>query len=575
MATMTQTLSVRGSTRATRKSDADPITTELVRHGLVAAAAEMKTTLKRTAISPIIYDGQDFACALFDSEIRLLAQAEAMPVFLGTMSFSVESAVRAVSGPTRLEPGDILFSSYVYDIGSHANDAAVVAPAFHDGKLIGYAVVKAHHVDVGAKEPYCTDTVDVFQEGTIFPGVKLYAAGRLQEDMWRTILANSRAPAAVEGDLNAEVATVRAGLAAFERLVAKFGFGDFTRSVEEMLNHGESTMRRFLAAIPDGRYVAHGQIDDNGLDPDPIPFDVTIEVNGTDVTIDLTDAPPQQRGPMNCPLPTTVSAARVAVMSLIGGAALTSEGCFRPLELLVRPQTIFYPLPPAPSFLFGWPAMQLIDVIHRALADALPAAVPAGSGGDLCALAFWGTDADGNFWTGFNDHLIGNGATGAGDGGAPLMHIACSGVRIVPAEAFEAQHHVLAEEYALAIDSAGAGRFRGGLGMTARYRMLSDCFVTTTFERTKSAPWGLQGGEPGSPNRLQILFPDGRTETSPKRTGVFLPSGTVLELTTGGGGGLGPPAERDAAAVSADIRDGYISEDAARRHYPQAFLEPS
>src|ERR1043166_3032811 len=175
--------------------DADPITTEVIRHGLNSAAEQMKRALVRTAFSPVIFEVLDFAVAIYDREIRLLAQAPSLPFFMGTMNFCVEATLEAVGGEDGLEPGDIVLYNYPYGTGSHPQDAAVVMPVYlNDEQLIGYTTIKGHWLDIGGKEPYSTDTVDVFQEGTIFPGVKLYSRGELVRDIYRMALANSRGP---------------------------------------------------------------------------------------------------------------------------------------------------------------------------------------------------------------------------------------------------------------------------------------------------------------------------------------------------------------------------------------------
>ncbi len=203
-----------GLTGSGRAADADPITTEVIRHGLNSAAEAIKRTLIRTSMSPVIYEVLDFAAVLYDRQMRLLAQAPSLPFFMGTMSFCIESAVEEVGGEAELEPGDIILLNNPYQTGSHPQDAAVVMPIFlPEGELIGYSAIKAHWLDIGAKEIYCTDTTDVFQEGTIFPGVKLYSRGELVKDIMKMATANSRLPKMVVGDINAEVAGVRAGAA--------------------------------------------------------------------------------------------------------------------------------------------------------------------------------------------------------------------------------------------------------------------------------------------------------------------------------------------------------------------------
>jgi N-methylhydantoinase B len=572
MRPLTEAVSHRaGIGTATGTVDADPITTEVIRHGLDAAADQMRIALRRTAFSPVIYEMTDFAAALYDRDVRLLAQAQALPLFLGTLSFCIETAVEKVGGADTLEPGDVIFSTYGYDIGSHQQDATIVVPAFFDDELVGYAAIKAHHMDIGAKEIYCTDTVDVFQEGAIFPSVRLYRRGELQHDMYRTILANSRLPHAFAGDLNAQVGAARVGLAGLDRLIAKHGLVTLREAAERMFDHGETVMRRFFETIPDGRYSASGVVDDNGIDDEQIEFEVAIEVSGSDVCLDFTGSPPEQAGPMNCPLATTVSAARIAIMTFAGGNESANEGHFRPIEVRTIPGTLFHPRPPAPIFMYAWPALQAVDVIHKALADALPSAVPAGNGGDLCCVMWWGKSEDGTFWGDGTDHYVGQGATAVRDGAPPLMHISCSGIRNTPIEVLEARRPLVTERFEYVEDSAGAGRFRGGLGVAIHYRVLTECYITSTFERTKLAPWGLHGGLAGVPNLVIIRRPDGSTEQYGKVTALRLEPGSVIELRTGAGGGFGPPSDRPIVAVRNDLLDGYISEAAARRHYPHAF----
>src|SRR6266550_6005027 len=271
--------------------DADPITTEVIRNALNSAANQMKRALIRTSFSPVIYEVLDFAVAIYDRQIRMLAQAPSLPLFMGTMNFCIEAAVEAIGGEEALEPGDIILYNYPYGTGSHPQDAAVVMPIFlHDEELIGYSTIKGHWLDIGGKEPYSTDTVDVFQEGTIFPGVKLYSRGERVDDIYRMAIANSRVPKMVAGDINAEVVGVRTGAAALLRLVEKYGLETFQISVERMFDHGEQIVRAYFEKLPDGRYVGQGQMDNNGLDDNPVPFEVAVEVDGSTVRVDFTNS---------------------------------------------------------------------------------------------------------------------------------------------------------------------------------------------------------------------------------------------------------------------------------------------
>jgi N-methylhydantoinase A/oxoprolinase/acetone carboxylase beta subunit/N-methylhydantoinase B/oxoprolinase/acetone carboxylase alpha subunit len=554
-------------------AEVDAVLTEIIRQGLLSAAEQMKIALRRTAFSPIVYDMIDFCCALYDREIRLVAQAQATPLFLGTMGQCVDSCVRAVGGESELAPGDVLFSTYAYDIGSHPQDAAIVVPTFIDDLLVGYAAVKAHHMDMGAKEPFCTDTTDNFQEGVIFPGVRLYREGRRADDLFRTLLANSRLPAALAGDLEAQISAARVGNAAVARLIARHGLETFRAALERIYDHGEATVRRFVGRLPDGRLAAAGALDNDGVNEDLVPFEIGVEIRGTDVLVDFTGAPDSQAGPINCPLPTTVSAARLAVLSIAGGGESVNEGHFRPITVRTRRGSLFHPEPPAPIYLYGWPATQAIDAIHAAFAEGVPELVPAGSGGDYCGIVWWGRRPNGDFWAGGTDHVTGQGAVHDADGGAPLMHISFSGMRNTPVETLELRYPILVEQFELAPDSGGAGRFRGGPGIDIRYRMLEDGFFTSPIERTRTPPWGLRGGEPGRPNSLRVFSPDGSERSLRKTTAFPVRTGSVIQIEVGGGGGHGAPSLRDPGAVQDDLRDGYVTEANVRRNYPHTAVQ--
>jgi N-methylhydantoinase B len=554
--------------------DADPIRTEVIRHGLNSAAEQIKRALVRTAFSPIIYEVLDFAVAIYDHRVRLLAQAPSLPIFMGTLSFCVEAAVEAVGGEQALAPGDVLLYNLPYGTGSHPQDCAMVMPVFLGPELLGYTVVKSHWLDIAGKDPYSTDTIDVYQEGTVYPGVKLYRAGQRVEDVYRVVLANTRVPKMVAGDVDANLVGLRTGAVAFVEVVERYGLETFRESVERMFDHGEAIMRSYLEQLPDGRYTGHGVIDDNGVEPDEIPFEVHFTIDGSDVVVDYSDAPPAQAGPMNCPLPSTVSGSRIALTMLAGGGDAPNEGHFRPISVRTRPGTMFHPESPSPCFLYAWPTFQAIEAIYGAVAQALPAAVPACSGGDICALSWWGRrERSGEPWVDGAPHPVGQGAHRGGDGASSLLHIGESATRFAPAEVWEARNPWLMERVELAPDSGGAGRHRGGLGVDFHFRALEDCWLTSAIERTKHGGWGIEGGREGRPNASSLRLPDGTRRSLTKVTRLRVPKGATFELSTGGVGGYGEPSERDAEAVRRDVREGYVSEAAARRDYPHAFVD--
>lgn len=553
--------------------EADPITTEVIRHGLVSAAAQMTIALRRTAFSPLIYDSLDFCTCLYDRNVRLLAQGRSLPSHMGAMSFGIEACVAAVGGEDALEPGDILFSSDGYAIGSHPQDSAMVLPVFHDGELLGYAALRAHLLDIGAKAPYCSDTTDVFQEGMILPGVFLHRRGEPVETIWRIIRANSRMPVPVVGDLNAMIVAVKTGAAALTRLVERYGVDRFYGAVEDILDHGEALMRAFLERIPNGRYVGQGALDDDGLSDDRIPYEVAVEVSDGDVVIDYTGSPPMVAGPMNVPVGRTVCLARVAATTAaVGGTTEpVNEGHFRPIEVRTRPGTLFHATPPAPIYLCGATATQAVDAIYQAFAQAMPESVLAGQGADAVGVISWGNRDDGRMWATATPHMTGQGAGHDGDGGAPLMYITFTGMMNTPAETLEQKSPLLIRSYSLAQDSGGAGKHRGGLGTDVVYEYREDASVTTIIDSRKRPPWGLGGGGEARPNDQLLERPGEPPITFGKHTGASIPNGSRLTVKSAGGGGYGPPEDRDPARVHEDIRDGYISEAQARRDYPHAF----
>ena len=550
-----------------RSDDADPITTEVIRHGLNSAAEQMKRALVRTAFSPVIYEVLDFAVAIYDRQVRLLAQAPALPLFMGTMSFCIEGAVEAVGGEDMLEPGDIVLYNVPYGTGSHPQDAALVMPVFLDEMLIGYTTIKGHWLDIGGKEPYSTDTVDVFQEGTIFPGVKLFRRGELVPDIFRMATANSRVPKMVAGDLNAEVVGVRTGANALLALVERHGLRTFEHSVERMFEHGEAVVRSYFEGIPDGTYVGHGQLDNDGITDEPVPFEVVVEVSGSQVCIDYSRAPDALAGPFNAPVASTVSASRIAIQMLAGGNEAPNEGHFRAIEVVARPGSMFHPLSPSPTFLCTWSALQAIEVIYDAIGKAIPHAVPAWSSSCLCGLVWWGVrERTGEPWADGSPHPIGQGAHAEGDG-ASLIHVSEAATRFSPVEVCESRNPWLLEKVELAPDSGGAGQLRGGLGVDMSLQMLEHAYVTVVLERTKVGSPGLAGGLPGRPNRARIRYSDGSSRPLAKATRLSVPTGATIELMTGGGGGYGPPERRSAIAITRDLREGYVTEDHAGRDY--------
>lgn len=548
----------------------DSITCELIRNSLRSAAAQMKQTLVRTAFSPVIYAQNDFAAALYDADCRLVIQAATMPSFLGTLGSCIRAAVASLGGAQALSPGDVIAYNMPHEGGTHPQDMGVFMPSFVENRLVGYAIVKAHLRDIAAISPYPTNSQDVFQEGLLLPGIKIHEAGKPVEAIFRIVAANSRAPRAVSGDLRAEISACRVGARELERLVDKFSIPVFERALELLYDQGEAFVRRFLEQLPDGRYSGRSYVDSDGLDDELITFDVFVDKRGNGCAIDFTAVPKAHRGPVNCPLPSTIGGARVVVSMLAGATDSLNEGYFRPIEVLTTPGTMFHPVSPEPCFLYGWPLASAFEAIFEAFAKAKPGVSPAGSAGDLCAVQVYTvSEADGELNKIGGALPAGHGGHARGDGAIVYIPIV-GNQRLVPAELEEAKFPILFEKLEFTQDTAGAGEFRGATGWEKRFRMLGETRVISIMERCKVPGAGAVGGTSGAANSFSVEYPDGREEVYGKKTWFSVPAGALFKIRVGGGGGYGAPSKRTESAIQADLQDGVVSPEFVRKHYAHA-----
>ncbi len=552
--------------------EADAVTTMIVQNALRSAANQMKRTVIRTAFSPTVYETLDFAVVLYDRHVRLLAQAATLPAFMGTMGFCIRAAVDAVGGEQKLNAGDVLVYNRPYNTGSHAPDAAIIVPIFLDnGELVGYAANKCHWADIGAQAIYCTNTTDVYQEGVVIPGVKLYQKGVLNEELYRMLLANSRFAEAVDGDIRAQIASCRVGARELVRVVERFGVELFEAAVERMFDHGEAVVRNFLKNVPDGEYRGVGWIDDNGVADEQIPVEVAVRVSGSNVIVDFSNAPAASPGPINCPLPSTVSSSRISIAMIAGGAAESAnEGHFRALEVITRPGTMYHPVEPQPCFLYGWAIAPAMEAIFQALSGASKGLVPSGCSADIGAVIYSGVDSrTSKAFHGGNSLPCGHGASASSDG-AILFISALAHSQAQSPELQEAKLPIRYDRWEMLPDTAGPGRFRGGSGWESTYTLIDPVLAISIVEGQKSPGWAQEGGLPGTANRLTITRPGGVPEQMMKATDVKLPAGTRVQIRLGGGGGYGKPEERCKEAILCDLRDGIISEAHAWEYYGHA-----
>lgn len=545
----------------------DPITVEVIRFDLVSACDEIKKIFKRTTTLPVLYEVNDFGISIYDAQIRLLADTPGIPLFSGTLDWCVDACVREL-GEKHLEPGDVIVNNYPFATGSQTSDVAVISPIFFDDQVWGYAALKGHMGDFAAIDPYPSMSEDIYQEGIIFPNVKLYRGGVLNEEILRLIRFNSRIGYPTSANFLAAASALRAGVQRVQEILERQGGDVFLAAVNAILEHGETLARKAVEEIPDGTWCGIDYLDSNGIGNDPVKIHLKLTVQGSEMIVDLSGSAPQQPGPVNMPYPGTVSAVRYAFKALTTPLLPSNGGHFKPLKVIAPPGSIFNPKHPAPTFLYAWPGFRLMDLIPSVLHSAIPHKVLACSGGDVCGAQLMYYDTE----TGHGD--IGGGPEGQGtgakadyDGENGLMLDGVSGCCNAPVEVMENRIPVRIERYALRKDSGGPGKFRGGLGLRKDHRTLVDVMLITNAEKTTaSVPWGLAGGLPGANNRV-VVHPDTKRQRSLMKTRGTLRAGEIVSQQSGGGGGYGNPLERDPHKVLSDVVNEYVSLKSAKQHY--------
>jgi N-methylhydantoinase B len=548
----------------------DPIRLEVLRHGFIAAADAMKLNLMRTAYNPLIYEVLDFSVGVFDRRGRMIAQADGLPIFLGSLGVAVERVIEDV-GANRFRPGDLYLFNDPYDQGNHINDVTTVKPVFDaDGELAAFAVTRAHWLDIGGKNPGgAIDSTDVVQEGLWFRSVPLYEEGKPNEGVWRMIEYNVRYAENMLGDLRAQVAASGTGEARMRALLDRYGRPTFDAAVETILSQGERRSRAAVAAMPDGVYEAEADLDDDCLGHGPLRVRAAVTIAGERMTVDVTGSAPQNEGPVNCGLPATMSACRIALKALTTPELPANEGDFAPLELVVPEDSMFNARYPAPTFMYGTHLILLADVVVRALSQAAPERAIAGHYGNLAGFQIDGIDPrSGKLYIHQEPEVGGWGAHPGGDGENALIFLCDGDTRNVAAEIVEARFPLRMERHSLRPDSGGPGRRRGGLGILREYRILGhDARCMAIMDRKVCPPWGIEGGARADHCQVVVEAPGDEPRVHQKIMGHPAPDGTLLSVQTGGGGGWGDPLERDPELVLSDVRDGYVTVEAARERY--------
>jgi N-methylhydantoinase B len=548
----------------------DPISVAVARAGLMAVAQEVFTLFERTALLPLLYDAHDFGVSVFDDRLNLIADAPGIPEFVGSLDFALRSIVDHANAGRQLQADDVIISTHPFLTGNHPPDMSMVVPAFAGSELVGFCGLKAHMGDLGGKDSYPVDSMHMFEEGLLLPPVKLYSAGILDTAIAAIIETNSRMPRETIGNVLAGAGALRAGAQKLAGVFERFGKDTVRASVDQLLDQGEREVRSVISAIPDGVYTAEDWLDDNGIQSHRVELKCTVTVSGSDMNVDTTGSAQQQEGPFNSTLPMTTAACRLALKRLTTEDRIpTNSGEHRPLTVTAPEGTVFHASPPAATFEMALTAQRLGEMIHTALAPVAEGRIPSVSAGDATLVT--GIMNTGSGGQTFLDVIapIGYGASATEDGMSALLHFPLSGMRISSIEVTELTAPVLLVRNELCPDSGGPGRHRGGLGTISEWRSLGTGRANLYAEKQANfVADGLDGGHPANLRNLVTVNPGMRDEVrAGKVADVALNVGDVIIVQGGSGSGYGDPLERDAAAVLADVRDGYVSLAAARDAY--------
>lgn len=549
---------------------ADPIVTELVRNAVIAITEEMKTNLMRTAYNMIIYEALDFTVGLFTAAGETVSIGLGLPMFIRGMAETVRAKIRHF-GTADLEPGDILVTNDSYITGSHLNHVTLTMPVFHGGALAGFACCMAHWLDIGGVLGGMT--TDIFAEGLQIPILKLQRAGVVNQDLVDVIRQNVRIPTRALGDLRAQVTAVKTGERRFRELLDRYGRAPVLDGIAAIMDHAEVSARARTRTIPDGLYEAESYMDDDGIEVGtPIPIRVRVKVAGDEMTIDLSDVARQVRGFYNSGITTGHACAQVAYKCLTSPRDHPiNDGSFRSLTSIVPPGTVVSATRPAPMRWWMTFPMTIVDTVFKALAPAIPDRVIAGHHADLLSSQVHGLHPKTSelFLGNFGPLGGGWGAKRTEDGMSATVCINDGDTHNAPNEQVEVKFPIVVERYALAPDSGGAGRHRGGLGIDRIVRARTSMTLNTQIERAHCKPWGLDGGLEGTGNEVSVRnggvwktdFPNAKVLVA------RLEPGDAFRVRSGGGGGYGSPLDRPADAVASDVRQGYVSVKAAAELY--------
>ena len=536
----------------------DPITVEVISNAFSSIVEEMGETLVRASYSTNIKERRDSSTALFDAQGRTLAQAEHIPIHLGSLMGIVEAILQRVP-LGQIAEGDTFAGNDAYTGGgTHLPDIVLATPIFHDGTLVGWATNLAHHADFVDR-----GHAHIFQEGLRIPPVRLYRRGVLQDDILELILLNCQVPHERRADLRAQMAANRLGTRRMLALCDRYGRDLVLAAGDALLDYAERKTRAGIAAIPDGAYHFTDRFDCEEF-AEELTLRVAVEVRGDELWLDFAGNPPQVRAGLNMVWTALLATVYYAVKTVVDPTILPNAGLYRPIHVSAPPGTILNCVAPAAVNSRTSTCQRVVDLIHGALAPAIPARIIAACNGANVASYFSGIDPRTGRYYVYLETIGGGFGARATKDGLDGVQVHITNTSNLPVECLEPEHPLLVERYELVDDSGGPGTWRGGMGIHRRVRVVGhEARVGVNSTRRLSAPWGLFGG--GEGGKSSIAVSDGAAPLV--RSGGVLQPGEAISIVTPGAGGYGDPRQRDHALVERDLREGTISAAVARDVY--------
>lgn len=550
----------------------DAITLAVLKGRLEQVADEMDATLFRSAFNPIIAEAHDASHGLYHAQTgeTLVQGKSGLPIFVGAMSFAVKAVIDKAQRDGDLAEGDVYIFNDPYDGGTHLSDFKLVRPFFRDGRVFCYLASVGHWHDVGGNVPgnYNPVATECFQEGMLIPPVKLYSKGELRGDIVDILKSNSRLPNSLYGDLNGQVNALELGARRLGALLDEYGPATVAEALDELKRRAAQLMRANIRDLRPGRYSAEDFLDNDGIRDEPLRIALDLTIEGDRMVLDFSRSSDACLGPVNIARSTAIASCYVAIKHIFRDVP-ANAGVMEPIEFLIPESSLLSVRAPKPVGGYTETILRVIDVVFAAFAQVAPERVNGCAYGTINALSLAGHRRDGTRWVMFSFFGGGHGGHPEGDGlshgNAPI-----STATIPPLEILEAAYPMMFTQWALRPDSGGPGRNRGGLGAIYEIELLEqEADVFLFGERGRFSPPGVVGGHPASRN--MFLYPEGGLLREPPMTsklvGLRISRGERLKLMTPGGGGYGPPEDRDPERVAEDVRLGYVSVEAAEAQY--------